>query len=59
MVKIQQFPNGQLMITIPKRLAELKGWQKGTIVIFKDNSVSSFIIEVQNKEKNKTGGRLK
>ncbi|MDO8741511.1 MAG: hypothetical protein Q7J54_08175 [Candidatus Woesearchaeota archaeon] len=55
MVKIQQLPNGQLMITVPKRLAELKGWQKGTVVIFRDHSFSSFIIEVENKELKKKG----
>ena len=55
MVKIQQLPNGQLMITIPKRLAELKGWQKGAVVIFRDHSISSFIIEVENKELKKKG----
>lgn len=54
MVKIQQLPNGQLMITIPKRLAELKGWQKGAVLVFRDHSFSSFIIEAQQKEESKS-----
>ncbi|MFH1849446.1 MAG: hypothetical protein ABH879_04640 [archaeon] len=47
MVKIQKLPNGQLVITVPKQLAILKGWDKGTIVVFKDHSKKSFIIEAQ------------
>jgi len=38
-------PNGQLVITIPKKLAELKNWDKGTILIFKDRDLNSLIIE--------------
>lgn len=56
-VKIQRLPNGQLVITIPKKLAELKGWGKGTIVLFKDHSLDSFIIEKEGgKDKSKKGG---
>lgn len=51
MVKIQRLPNGQLVITIPKRLAELKGWDKGTRLLFKDHSPESFILAVDRKEK--------
>ena len=29
MVKIQRLPNGQLVLTLPKRLAGFKGWEKG------------------------------
>lgn len=47
MVKIQQLPNGQLTITLPKALANLKGWKKGMSVTYKDHSLSSLIIEVK------------
>lgn len=45
MVKIQQLPNGQLILTVPKKLAELKGWRKGTQIRYRDHSQRSFIIE--------------
>lgn len=45
MIKIQKLPNGQLVITIPKKLAELKNWDKGTILIFKDRDLNSLILE--------------
>ncbi|HLC73854.1 MAG TPA: hypothetical protein VJH20_04440 [Candidatus Nanoarchaeia archaeon] len=45
MIKIQRLPNGQLVITIPKRLAELKNWDKGTVLVFKDRDLNSLIIE--------------
>lgn len=50
MVKIQQLPNGQLILTVPKKLAEFKGWKKGTIVKFKDHSMKSFVIEAEEGE---------
>ena len=45
MIKVQKLPNGQLIITIPKKLAELKNWDKGTILVFKDRDLNSLIIE--------------
>ena len=45
MIKVQKLPNGQLIITIPKKLAELKNWDKGTILAFKDRDLNSLIIE--------------
>ena len=51
MVKIQKLPNGQLVITVPKRLAELKGWDKGTDLVFRDHSKDSFIIMVKKEKK--------
>ncbi len=45
MIKVQKLPNGQLVITIPKRLAELKNWDKGTILVFKDRDLNSLILE--------------
>ena len=57
MIKIQRLPNGQLVITIPKKLAELKNWDKGTILIFKDRDLNSLILEKMeasnDKEKKK------
>jgi hypothetical protein len=35
MVKVQQLPNGQLVITIPKKIAEYEGIGKGTHIKFK------------------------
>lgn len=46
MVKIQQLPNGQLILTLPKRLAEFKGWGKGTVVRYRDHP-AGFIIEAE------------
>ncbi|MFC1754680.1 hypothetical protein ACFL96_14990 [Thermoproteota archaeon] len=51
MVKIQRLPNGQLVITIPKRLAELKKWDKGTEIIFEDHTKNSYIITTRKKAK--------
>jgi len=45
MVKLQRLPNGQLVLTLPKQLAQLKGWDKGTKLIFKEHSPDSFILE--------------
>ena len=45
MIKVQKLPNGQSIITIPKKLAELKNWDKGTILVFKDRDLNSLIIE--------------
>ena len=51
MVKIQKLPNGQLIITIPKRLAEFKGWDKGTDMIFRDHTKDSIILALNEQEK--------
>ena len=48
MVKIQQLPNGQLVLTIPKKLAEFKGWKKGQKIIFKDHP-DGVILETQEE----------
>ena len=45
MVKIQQLPSGQLVITIPKRLAEYEGLEKGMNVKFKKHK-KGFILEI-------------
>ena len=51
MAKLQKTPTGQLVLTIPKRLAELKGWDKGTVVKFRDHGPKSFIIEKEDEKK--------
>ena len=51
MVKIQKLPNGQLVLTIPKQLAQLKGWDKGTTIVFKEHSPNSFVIEAVSHNK--------
>jgi len=44
MVKIQKLPSGQLVITIPKALAEYEGLEKGMELIFKKHK-NGFILE--------------
>lgn len=46
MVKIQELPSGQLTITLPKKLAEFKGWKKGMTVDFREHGPKSVILEV-------------
>jgi len=50
MVKIQKLPNGQLVLTIPKQLAMLKGWDKGTKIVFKEHGKNSYVIEVEENK---------
>lgn len=50
MVKIQKLPNGQFIITVPKRLAELKGWDKGTALVFREHTKDSFILAVKKED---------
>ena len=49
MVKIQKLPSGQLVITIPKLLAEYEGIKKGMELEFKKHS-QGFILEIKNKK---------
>ena len=49
MVKIQKLPSGQLVITIPKRLAEYEGLAKGMEVEFRKHK-DGFILEIVKKE---------
>lgn len=46
MVKIQKLPSGQLVITIPKRLAEYEGLEKGIELEFKKHK-DGFILEIK------------
>jgi bifunctional DNA-binding transcriptional regulator/antitoxin component of YhaV-PrlF toxin-antitoxin module len=48
MVKIQRLQSGQLIITIPKRIAEYEGLEKGMEVDFKKHK-AGFILEVIKK----------
>ena len=34
MVKIQKLPSGQLVITLPKKIAEYEGLEKGAVLEF-------------------------
>lgn len=49
MVKVQKLPTGQLIITIPKILADYEGIKKGTIIQFKKHK-EGFILKIKNKE---------
>ncbi|MBW2989989.1 hypothetical protein KY358_06770 [Candidatus Woesearchaeota archaeon] len=46
MVKIQKFYSGQLVLTIPKRLAEYEGLKKGMDVEFKKHK-EGFILQIK------------
>ncbi len=48
MVKIQKLPSGQLVITIPKLLAEYEGLKKGMELDFKKH-VGGFLLELKRK----------
>lgn len=50
MVKIQKLPSGQLVITIPKRLAEYEGLEKGIELEFKKHK-EGFILEIKNPKR--------
>lgn len=50
MVKIQKLPSGQLVITIPKRLAEYEGLEKGMELEFKKHE-KGFILEIKNRKR--------
>ena len=46
MVKIQKLPSGQLVITIPKVLANYEGLAKGTEVEFKKHK-DGFVLKIK------------
>ena len=46
MVKIQKLQSGQLVITIPKRLAEYEGLDKGAELEFKKHK-EGFILKIK------------
>ena len=49
MVKIQKLSSGQLIITIPKLLAEYEGLKKGMELEFKKHK-DGFILEIRKKK---------
>lgn len=51
MVKVQRTPNNQLILTIPKKIAEFKGISKGTQIMFREHTKNALIIEVVKDEK--------
>ena len=53
MVKVQKTPNDQLVLTIPKKIAEFKGIEKGTKVTFREHTKNTLIIEIEKEEKEK------
>lgn len=53
MVKIQELPSGQLVITIPKLLAEYEGIRKGMELEFKKHR-EGFILEIKKKKGDKS-----
>jgi antitoxin component of MazEF toxin-antitoxin module len=50
MVKIQKLPSGQLVITIPKILAEYEKLKKGMDLLFKKHK-DGFILEIVKRKK--------
>lgn len=50
MVKIQKLPSGQLVITIPKLLAEYEGLKKGMELDFRKHK-DGFVLGFLNKRK--------
>jgi hypothetical protein len=50
MVKIQKLPSGQLVITVPKVLAEYEGLGKGSEVEFKKHK-EGFILKILKTKK--------
>ena len=49
MVTVQQTPNDQLIITIPKKIAEFKDITKGTKILFREHTKNSLLLEIQKK----------
>ena len=50
MVKIQKLPSGQLVITIPKRIAEYEDLVKGMELDFKKHK-EGFLLTIKQKKK--------
>ena len=56
MVKIQQLPSGQLVITIPKKIAEYEGIRKGMELEFKKHE-AGFILQIRKRRGDKAENR--
>ena len=50
MVKIQKLPNGQLILTIPKKIAEYEGLKKGMVLEFLKHK-DGFILKIMKNKK--------
>ena len=50
MVRVQKLPSGQLVITIPKKIAEYEGIDKGMVVDFKKHE-RGFVLEIEKKKR--------
>ena len=50
MVKIQKLPNGQLVITIPKVIADYEGLKKGMELEFKKHN-DGFLLELKKNKR--------
>ena len=48
MVKIQKLPSGQLVVTIPKVLADYEGLEKGAEVEFKKHK-EGFVLKIKRR----------
>jgi bifunctional DNA-binding transcriptional regulator/antitoxin component of YhaV-PrlF toxin-antitoxin module len=42
---IQQTNSGQMIITIPKPIAKLKGWKKGTVLEFTEDRMGYVMLK--------------
>jgi len=50
MVRVQKLPSGQLVVTIPKVLADYEGLGKGTEIEFKKHK-DGFILKIKKRLK--------
>ncbi len=50
--------NGQYKITIPKELAEEKGWGPGTKIRFVEDTNGNIILRVIEKQQNRKGSEF-
>lgn len=48
-VIVQELKNGQLVITIPKPLACMKGWKKGTVLGYLEDRYGSLTLQEVKK----------
>ena len=48
MVKVQKLPSGQLVVTIPKVLADYEGLEKGAEVEFKKHK-EGFVLKIKGR----------
>ena len=53
MVKIQKLPSGQLVLTIPKLLAEYEGMRKGMELEFKKHK-EGFLLKIKGQRGGQT-----